>query len=119
MNRFGKARAHFEFSVGSRKEALARLTGKEEFDINLHVSPYMIEMPMRPGAMRHVTVRIKNNEKKPVAAVIKLEQANMELNGSLTYQENVQAFKSIEWVEATPESLTIEPLHTKAIKIKI
>jgi len=119
MNRFGKAQAYFEFSVGSRKETLAKLTGKEEFDISLNVSPYMIEMPMRPGAMRHVTVRIRNNEKKTIDAVIKLEQATMELNGSLTYTDNAQAFKSKEWIDVTPESLTIEALHTKALKVKI
>ena len=119
MNQFGKSQAHFEFKVGSRGKAESHLVSREEFDLDLSVSPYLIEMPLRPGAIRNIPIRVKNNSDLPLDITVDLKNAVMESNGIFTYTQNDKDDINKQWIQIEPDSLQLQPKRATAVKSKI
>ncbi|MBN1352812.1 hypothetical protein JXJ21_25710 [candidate division KSB1 bacterium] len=119
MNGFAKARAQFEFSVGTSKKAFAKLTRKEEYDLSLQVAPYAIEMPLRPGAIRNVPIRIMNKNELDINVQVSLRQATIEPNGSYTYTDIEKDDCISRWIHLSTDSLAIPPKRPGIVKLKI
>lgn len=117
LNQFGKSHAQFEFTVGSKPMA-GQLIKKEEFAVDLEISPRLFELPLLPGATRHLTIRVKNNNNYPIDALASLKQATMEPNGSFTYRLETDS-KVQNFIELNPLKLKIEPMRANVIKAKV
>jgi len=118
MNQFGRSLAHFELNAGEGSTAIANLSSKEEYDLDLGVSPYLIEVPLRPGAVRFLNIRVKNNNKVPIQLDVGLHQADMELNGSYTFSDDdVSGIKQILKYEG--DDYNLQPYQASAIRAKI
>ena len=116
MNGFAKTQLHFEFDAGRSLVASGIMKSKEEFDLNIEVFPYLIEMPMRPGAVRHIPLRILNKNKIPVSLDLSIEKADIGIDGNLTYLGSSENFSAIE---LSDKYLEIESMKTGIIKTKI
>ena len=118
LNHFAKAQAYFEFSTRKHKESIAKLSKKEEFDLDLAVSPGIIEMPLIKGANRSIPIRIRNNNKFPIDVIINLQKASMELDGSFVNLENINN-NDDSWIKISPDSLKLQQRQAKAVKVNI
>jgi len=121
MNGFAKAQFHFEFSIGGGAQTLANLREKEEFDLNLEVAPYIIEMPMRPGAKRHIPIRITNRNELPVKVNLTLRNATIGTNGAFIYQNENSVLNKNQnsWIDLSEKELTIESKRTGIVRTEI
>lgn len=118
MNKFGRTQSHFEFSVGQTSQVTADPKSKEEFDIDLHVSPDLIELPMRPGAVRNIPIIIRNNDKRDIAISASLHRARMQPSGSFVLSDE-QDNEALTWIELETTEMQIEPNRAQSIKVKI
>jgi len=108
----------FELEVGSSDGgASVRHLGNAEYDIALQVDPDLIELPVPPGAMRSVPLRIFSLDSRPLDIRASVVDVRMEANGLATFPES-QPDES-HWVEVTPASLRLLPGRASTLRTAI
>lgn len=117
MNKFGRTQAHFELAAGAQRQINARASGREEYGLALDVAPYSIEMPLRPGAVRHIPVRIVNRNEKSLDVHVSLVKAYIEKNGNFTFLD--ETADACTWITLSTESLNLPAQRPGIVRVQL
>ena len=118
MNSFAKTQSHFEFTTSINQITNGKMKSKEEFDLKIEVYPPIIEMPVIPGAVRHIPLRIMNKNNIPIKIYLSLQKTDIEIDGNFTYLGETEN-KYASAIELSDTLINIEPMKTGIIKTKI
>ncbi len=114
----GRWRTHNEFTLTlDETGGGARLLRNEEFDVALRVEPHVIELPLPPGALRTVPIRLYSQDPRPVDVRIEVSGLRIETNGLPTFLD--EAVEQQDWVVVRPTALRLPPGRMMTLRTSI